>query len=181
MAVDDDPRRWTLLSQSSHTGPAGFLKLLERRFRLPDGTVSRWDILDSGDIVAVVALTEERHVVLARQFRPGPLEVLDELPGGFVDPGETPEEAAERELLEETGYAGTVRVVGSTWLSASATVRRFAAVATDCRRVAEPDVGHEEFCEPVEVTLEDFRAAVRRGRMSDVDLAYLGLDALGLL
>lgn len=179
---DDVPGEWWLLEESRHRGPAGFLRLLERRFRLPGGEETRWDILDSGDVVAVVALTAEGNVVLARQFRPGPMAVLDELPGGFVDAGETPEQAAARELLEETGYAGDVRVVGSTWLSAAATVRRYAAVATDCRQVAEPaQVSYDEDCVPVEVSLADFREHVRSGRLTDVDLAYLGLDALGLL
>lgn len=184
----DDPRAlaapvpWQLLDESAHRGPAGFLRLLDRRFRLPGGEVSHWDILDSGDVVAVVAVTAENRVVLARQFRAGPLRVLDELPGGFVDPGERPEQAAARELLEETGYAGDVRVVGQTWLSPAATVRRHAAVATGCRQVAEPvQVSADEDCVPIELSLEEFRAHLRTGQLSDVDLAYLGLDALGLL
>lgn len=176
------PRAWDLLGQTSHRGPAGYLRLLERRFRLPSGAETRWDILDSGDTVAVVAITDAGRVVLARQFRPGPMVVLDELPGGFVDPEESPAAAAARELLEETGYEGQVRVVGQTWLSGAATVRRFAAVATDCRRVAAPlAAGHDEDCVPIEVTVEEFRAHLRTGALGDVDLAYLGLDALGLL
>jgi ADP-ribose pyrophosphatase len=177
--VSHGPRTWTLLEETEHRGPAGFLRMLVRRFRMPDGRVSTWDILASGDVVAVVALTDNGTVVLARQFRAGPLTVLDELPGGFVDPGETPEWAAA--LLEETGFEGEVRVVGSTWLSGTSTVRRFAAVATGCRRVAEPSGDDEEFCEPVEMPLAEFRAHVRGGQLCDVDLAYLGLEALGLL
>ncbi len=177
-----DPDAWALLAETEHRGPAGFLRLLERRFRLPSGRESRWDILDSGDTVAVLAVTDSGRVVLARQFRPGPMTVMDELPGGFVDDGETPVVAAARELLEETGYVGDVRVVAQTWLSGAATVRRFAAVATGCRRVAEPSpAGPDEGCAPVTRTLAEFRDHLREGRLCDVDLAYLGLDALGLL
>ena len=58
------------------------------------------------DYVSVVALTEEQRVLIVRQYRPAVERDTLELPSGLVDPGETPEEAARRELLEETGYQG---------------------------------------------------------------------------
>ena len=58
------------------------------------------------DYAAVVAITEERRVLIVRQYRPAVERDTLELPSGIVDPGETPEEAARRELLEETGYQG---------------------------------------------------------------------------
>jgi 8-oxo-dGTP pyrophosphatase MutT (NUDIX family) len=56
--------------------------------------------------VNVVPVTSSGEVVLVRQYRHGTREVTLEIPGGIVDPGETPLQAAERELLEETGYGG---------------------------------------------------------------------------
>jgi len=56
--------------------------------------------------VNVVPVTSAGEVVLVRQYRHGTREVTLEIPGGIVDPGETPIQAAERELLEETGYGG---------------------------------------------------------------------------
>jgi len=58
----------------------------------------------------VIALTDEDEVVLIRQFRHGTAEVTVEIPGGLVDPGEAPQVAAARELLEETGFAGATPV-----------------------------------------------------------------------
>src|SRR5665811_1421089 len=63
-------------------------------------------VLESSDLVGVVALTEEGRLVLVRQFRHGLREVTLELPGGLIDAGTTPEEAARAELREETGYGG---------------------------------------------------------------------------
>ena len=58
------------------------------------------------DYAAVVALTEDDRVLILRQYRPAVEHDTLELTSGLVDPGETPLEAARRELLEETGYEG---------------------------------------------------------------------------
>ena len=54
--------------------------------------------------VCAVAITEENEVLMVRQYRHPVKETLLEIPGGFIDEGETPEEAMRRELKEETGY-----------------------------------------------------------------------------
>ena len=63
-------------------------------------------LLDSGDWVNVIPLTSDEKVILVKQFRFGTKDFSLEIPGGMLDDGEPPAQAARRELLEETGYAG---------------------------------------------------------------------------
>lgn len=94
--------------------------------------------LDSADWVNVVALTPGDELVLVRQYRHGLHATTLEIPGGMVDPGEEPAEAAARELLEETGYrAGAVAAVGRVNPNPALFGNRVHTfVATGCERVA---------------------------------------------
>ena len=73
-----------------------------------DGRRGSFVLISSADWVQVVALTRndagEECFVLVRQFRQGAQKLTMELPGGLVDGDEKPEDAARRELEEETGY-----------------------------------------------------------------------------
>ncbi len=68
------------------------------------GREAEFQVLDAPDWVNVIALTPDDHVLLIRQYRHGTSEITVEIPGGTVDPGESPLHAAQRELLEETGF-----------------------------------------------------------------------------
>ncbi len=72
-----------------------------------NGRAHDFYVIEAPDWINVVPLTPAGEVVLIEQYRHGTDEITLEIPGGMVDPGETPRESAARELLEETGYEAT--------------------------------------------------------------------------
>lgn len=160
---------------------ASFRRILRKTFVLPNGTAVDFEIKQEPHAACVLALTPRDTVLLVQQFRPGPEAILLELPGGAVDPGEEPVQAAARELLEETGYRGELELAGSSWQCAYSTMRKHHFVARNCVKVQEPALDDHEFIEVVEMPLADFKQHVRSGNLTDVEGAYMGLDKLQLL
>lgn len=69
-------------------------------------------VIDSPDFAVLVATDTEGRLLLVRQYRPAVERFTLELPAGHVEQGETPEETARKELLEETGYeAGKLELI----------------------------------------------------------------------
>ncbi|MFN8249792.1 MAG: NUDIX hydrolase [Ferruginibacter sp.] len=75
-------------------------------YETADGkTVDPYFVVELPTSAAAVAITEDGQMILVKQYRYAVDEELLEIPGGFIDPGELPMQAIERELLEETGYS----------------------------------------------------------------------------
>lgn len=104
--------------------------------------------LQMPDYVSIVALTERKEVLLVRQYRPTVEGYTLELPSGHVDEGESPAEAARRELLEETGYqAIEVELLGCLLPDTGRLSNRmwcyFSSNVKPCRPAQVPEVGIE--------------------------------------
>lgn len=101
-----DARAWLTLRRE-HVADCRVFKAVrvERRSGL-SGRTHDFFLVDAADWVNVVPVTPDGELVLVKQQRHGVEAFTLELPGGIVDPGETPAEAALRELREETGHRG---------------------------------------------------------------------------
>ena len=99
-------KKWTVL-ETEYLIRRPWLTARRDVAQLPDGRINKeYYVLEYPDWVNIIAITTEGLFVLERQYRHGLGNTCFELPCGVIEDGETPLQAAQRELLEETGYAG---------------------------------------------------------------------------
>ncbi len=91
----------------SETVHKGYLDVRIDHLKLPHGPTLAYTVIHIGvDAVAIVAKTADGKFLVTKEYRHPVGKWLLGCPGGRIDPGESPLDAAKRELLEETGYAG---------------------------------------------------------------------------
>ena len=94
------------------------VRLREDAVTLADGRSALREVVEHGDVAAIVPIDADGSVILVRQYRLPAQEALLEIPAGGVDEGENIEAAAQRELREETGYrAGRLERIGGFYVS----------------------------------------------------------------
>lgn len=150
-------------------------------FALPDGTESDFYLKAEGEPVCIFALTSDQRVVLAEQFRPGPNQVLFELPGGGRETNETVEQAALRELQEETGFTGTIYSTHPLLDCAYSSMKRHAVIILNATQTHAPSPDRQEWIKIHTHSLSGFRTLLRSGQMTDIEVGYRCLDELNLL
>ena len=100
-------RPWKVLKSEYIAQNGPWLQLRQETVELPNGRqIPTWYIYDFPDWINVIAITKEGRFLMESQYRHGLGETHYELCAGVVENGESPLHAAQRELLEETGYAG---------------------------------------------------------------------------
>ncbi len=126
----------------------------------------------------VVAETEGGAIVMVWQYRFGTDAVSLEVPGGVIDPGEAPAEAARRELREETGYeADTFELISTVEPNPALQGNRcFTYFARNARPAGATSFDDLEECETVLVRREDVAEAIDDGTVTHA-LVVVALEA----
>jgi len=170
---------WKKLSEKIEK--VGWRTIFHRVFLHPTGKEVECTIAEQGEGVVIFALTGEGKVILCKHFRPGPGKILYEPAAGKVEDGESLIEAAQRELLEETGYSGDFEYVGSHYPWAWGGWRTNVFVAKDCEKVSEQSLDEFEVIDVKTMTVDAFLGLLRAGRNNQTAASYMALDHLGLL
>ena len=116
MPPEEPPPERIIASRRIHEGR--IVNLRDDTIERPDGQRSRREVVEHAPVVAIVPIDSAGQVVLVKQYRLPAGQALLEVPAGGIEPGETVEEAAQRELQEETGLrAGRLFRLGGFYVS----------------------------------------------------------------
>lgn len=154
-----------------------WVQVIESNFKKPNrNEIDSHYLLDYPDWVNILAITPDGKVPLIRQYRPGSGQVGLELPCGGVEDGESAEQAARRELLEETGFIaqnwirlGIISANPATHLN-----RNHCFLALDAQSVDNPKSDPNEL---IECEISDIQSVVQSALNGEV-LQSLHLGAI---
>lgn len=160
---------WEVLSSDElYSHP--YFRFRKDRCALPDERIMpAYYVMEFVDWVNVVALTDDGRIVLVNQYRHAAKRRFYEFPGGTLDPDnkmETPEQAATRELVEETGYAANrLSYLGLHYPNPGLQDNRMHVyLGTGCCKVSEPKLDTYEDLEVEVVDVQDFLQCIEQGR-----------------
>lgn len=156
----------TLSRRVLHTGRIGSFGIEE--VELPSGRRTTLDVLEHPGASAAVVFLDDDRIVLLRQYRHAAGLWLWEIPAGKLDPGETPEQCAAREIEEETGLRpARLEKLGEMLPAAAYTDERihlFEARETSRGELAH---GEDEEIEIHAVPFDEALARIDRGEIID--------------
>lgn len=148
----------------------GRLLRLERlKVELDDGRPAVREIVRHPGAVGVLPRLPDGRFVLVRQYRKAVEAAAVEVCAGLLDPGETPENAARRELLEETGRRARRWVyLGRVWSSPGYTDEAVDVFFAECEKESQAAaLDEEERVEPLVVRADEIEAMILRNDIRD--------------
>ncbi len=179
---------WRTVSRREIVDARPWFRVMAEDVELPDGKIiNGFYSIDAPDYVMIVALTPDRSVIVEQSYKHGPRRVSLTLPAGYIEQGEEPLVAAQRELLEETGYTaaswqhlGSFTVDGNRGCGAA-----HLYLAHDAVHTAQPDHGDLEEIVIERRSLTALRAALFQGEVAQlpvvaaIGMALIALDERG--
>jgi ADP-ribose pyrophosphatase len=163
----------TLKTEQIFTGKVISLQVDE--VELPNGRVSKREIVKHPGAVAVIPITDENKIVMVEQYRKALERTIIEIPAGKLEKGEKPEICAARELEEETGY----ECANMEWLISFYTSPGFADEIVHLYKATglskkenAATTDEDEFVNLMEITLEESIQLIKDQQIYDAKTAY---------
>lgn len=146
--------------------------------KMYDGSCKTFEMLKRADTVQIIAVTKDKKILLAKQKQPQYKKYFYSVLGGRVDKGETPLQAAKREMLEEAGYqSNDWELVATKALYHKIEWTMYNFVARDCKKISEQSLDAGEKIKILPVNFQKFLQILLVPNFRSQDIA---LDVLKL-
>ena len=152
----------------------------KKAYMLPDGTAKQGIVISPRDAVAIMPVSNDTCFLL-KQYRFPIDEYIYEVPAGAIEQGETPEGAAQRELIEETGLSAKQLIPhGFIYLAPGySTERLWLYEASDLSPSDQYKKDEDEVIEVVELDICEMLAMMREGDIVDAKTIALAMLCFG--
>ena len=159
---------WKLKSSKKEKSFKIFDLRIDRAVSPRTGEEHDFYVFESREWVNIIPVTREKDVVLIKQYRHGVSDIVLEIPGGIVEEGDSPLDAAIRELKEETGYSSSKMVcLGMVHANpAFLNNRCYSYLALDCFPDGPQDLDDKEDIEVLLRPLSEIPKLIRDGEIS---------------
>lgn len=147
-----------------------YLTVRSDHVRMPSGhEIPDFYIIEYPDWINVIAITAEGLFIIEKQYRNGIRAINYEICAGMIEDGETPIEAAQRELLEETGYGGGkwTEYCITTPNPCSMNNYNYTFLAIGVTKIEKPKAEESEDIEIELLTLEQVKQLLLEGKITE--------------
>jgi len=153
--------------QKVYSGP--IFDLVKQTITLPNGKEAYRDVIIHNGAAVIIPVTDEKKLVLVRQYRNGSNSMLLEFPAGKLDHNEDPKECALRELAEETGYhASGIKQLFKVYPVAAYCSEQITVFLAEGLKLGTPNLDEDEFVETEEYSLSDLLQMIDDGDIQDM-------------
>ncbi|MFH1052980.1 MAG: NUDIX hydrolase [Candidatus Woesearchaeota archaeon] len=183
MADEEYNGRWKVL-ESEYLVQNKWVNVKREKIRLPNNKIIKdYYLLERPDSVIVFCLTKQNKILILKQYKHGAQEEIQEIPAGMMDDRESPEDAARREVLEETGYkVENLEKIGTIFLDPTAT-RSTCHIyfATGAEKVGSQKLDATEDITVMEMTKEEVLGNLKNSTINSgvvPGAIFLGLEKM---
>lgn len=161
-----------------------FLTVWETTFFDKNGNEQKWEWIEKRNSVFIFPITPQQNIILVKNFRVPLEKYVIEMPAGVKEKGESDEETAKRELLEETGYqAKKLIFVTNPWpyRSGSSSAKSKGFIATELIKEKDATGDETEDLSTIEVKMDqlmDFYFCLKNDVLFDISILAMHSIAL---